>query len=167
MTRVFISGYVSEAALRSAVRGAVVHASIDKSDGQVLWQGATDDAGAFGFELQPDEHPHACALVIELHLDQKRVGRAEVTWEHLAVSGAHVDMVIAAPHPRSPRELPPLPFPIGFPPVLERPTDVPVHPMAALPFLIQRSYPRDPEEEEGGGNHVAAPAGPRSLSDPP
>ena len=55
MTRVFISGYVSEAALRSAVRGAVVRASTPAGGDQFRWEGATDNSGRFGFELQSDD----------------------------------------------------------------------------------------------------------------
>jgi hypothetical protein len=172
MARVFISGYVSESALRSAVRGAVVRASvIGGRDGHDVWHGATDDAGAFGFELDVDEHPLARCLSIELHLGGASAARKEVAWDDVAAAGAHVDFLVEAPGPQPAGEPPPWPFPINFPgvlpPQLERPADVPAHPMAALPFLIQRSYPRDPEEEESGADELVAAAATGAAEDPP
>jgi hypothetical protein len=168
MTRVFISGYVSEAALRSAVHGAVVRASTPAGGDQFRWEGATDNSGRFGFELQSDDHPDA--LAIEVNVGGASVGRRELAWQDLMAVGAHVDFVVEAHRSNGAGKPTAFPFPIGFhaaiPPPLERPNDVPTHPMMALPFLVQRSYPRDPAEEERVIEMVA-PRAPRLSLDPP
>ena len=168
MSKVFISGCVSDATLHGPMRGLNVQASVsDGSDQQVLWQGKIDADGAFGFELRPSDYPQAQYLLVELHDGQAQVAESKVEWRKLEQGGAHVELKItehvlesqsqAAYKPLS------LPFPIGFPganrppkqrgPVtfeLKRPAFSPTHPMAALPFLIQHSRPSDPEEAVKG-----------------
>lgn len=167
---VFVSGYVSEAALRSAVRGAVVRALVVGTGGHALWQGVTDHAGGFGFELQVDDYPDAHVLTIEVDILGECVGRKKVAWKDVVAAGAHVDFVVEADRPPRASDPAPFPFPIGFPatipPPVDRPPQVPAHPMMALPFLLQHSYPRDPEEEDSAAETVFSEVS-RPASDPP
>jgi hypothetical protein len=179
MAKVFISGYVMDAALYGPMRGLNLRASVsDSSERHTLWQGTTDTDGAFGFELRPADHPKAHRLHIEVHHGRTLLAEVSVAWHTLTHAGAHVEFKITERLPNAHGEPPVLRFPIGFPgadrpadqhgPVrleLEQPDVIPRHPMAALPFLIQRSRPTDPDE--GGHDTCRIVARPGPSSDPP
>jgi hypothetical protein len=182
MAKVFISGYVSDAALHGPLRGLDVRASvIDGAEPHLLWQGLTNADGAFGFELRAGDHPNARCLVVELHHGRTRLAESTVEWHRVAQAGTNIELKVSEHVPHTHCEPLVLPFPIGFPgadrplnqrgPVpleLERPKSIPAHPMAALPFLIQRSRPTDPDEDvEGSDDTSLVVARLGSIADPP
>ena len=108
----------------------------------------------------------------------------------LTHAGAHFELkgTERLPHTHSEPLL--LRFPIGFRGAdrpaeqhgprrleLEQPDVIPTHPMAALPLLIQRSRPTDPDESGEGGNDMRRivvrpgsssdrPLAPKNVSEP-
>jgi hypothetical protein len=182
MAKVFISGYVSDATLHGPLRGLDVRASVsDGSERHVLWQGTTESDGGFGFELRPADHPKAHCLDIEVHHGRTLLVESSVAWHALSPAGTHIELKVQERTPRPHGEPQALEFPIGFPGAdrpaeqrgpakleIERPRAIPAHPMAALPFLLQRSRPTDPDEvAEGGDDTRCTVARPGSSADPP
>jgi hypothetical protein len=182
MAKVFISGCVREATLQGPLRGLDVRASVnDGSERHVLWQGTTDSDGLFGFEVQLASYAKAQNLDIEVHHGRTLDLEESVAWHALSPAGTYIELMVHDRRPVSHGERQALEFPIGFPGAnrppkqrgpaqleLERPQAIPEHPMAALPFLLQRSRPTDPDEVASrGDNNRRTIARSVSKSEPP
>ena len=164
MNKFFISGVVTDDQLASGAGEVSLRASLTgtKAEKKIVWEGVTAANGTFHFEFRLPEKRSEGALLIEAVRDDNTLASQTLQLDSIEDRSAHVLLTISSKPAKAKASNLMASFPIGVPghdrppayqgtPKLEidPPTEVPKHPMAALPFLIAASRQRDPFEEEG------------------